>query len=121
MANHKTERFKGNGDILGRCQPTYAHMFFIRWRKHRLEFLRRREMDRIVQTGVRADTALKAARPSINLTKQLDLQPALVALHVLRRDNRASKLGDTNQADRCNEINQTLGNSHKGTDLTDGL
>ena len=96
-------------------------MFVVGMWKYRLELIRRREMHRIVQTGVGTNTALEATRGTIDLAEQLNLEPALVTLNGVGWCDRSAQLGNANEAHRGDEINKPLRNAHERTDLADRL
>jgi hypothetical protein len=70
--------------------------------KYRRELIRRREVNWIIQSWVRTNSALKAPSCPIDLAEQLNLQPALITLDSLYRYDGTGKLSDTNKTDASN-------------------
>jgi hypothetical protein len=85
VTQNETTRIKTDRDVLGGSEPTDTEMILALLRKHRNEVVGRSEMDRIIESRVGTDAALKEAGATINLPQQLDLQPALACLHDLGR------------------------------------
>jgi hypothetical protein len=78
-------------------------------------------MHRIVQSGVAAHTALEATRGTIDLTEQLNLEPALVTLNRIGWCERSAQFGNPNEIHGSDEINKSLRNAHERTDLANRL
>jgi hypothetical protein len=81
------------------------------FREHRAEILCGREVNCVIEPGVRANPALKAPRPPVDLAEQLDLEPALACLHDFGWSLGSCEFGDADEADRREEINEALGNA----------
>jgi len=78
-------------------------------------------MHRVIQDRVGAHAPLETTRPAINLAQQLNWEPALVTLYGIGWRERPGQLGNANEVDSCNEVNESLGNAHERTDLADRL
>lgn len=77
-------------------------------------------MDRVVKAGIAADTSLELVK-AVDLAQQLDLEPALADLNVLDRRQRWAQLGNADQGDRADQVDETLREANDRPNLADGL
>jgi hypothetical protein len=121
MSDNEARGIQGNRYFLGSGQPTQAHVVIVGWREDRPEFIRRGKVHWIIQARIRTHSALETTRRTINLPQQLNLKPALVQLNGTGWGERPGQFRNANETYSSNEVNEALGDTHEGTNLTDGL
>jgi hypothetical protein len=94
--------------------------FICAW-KYCAELIGRCEVHRVIKTWVGTHTTLEASRAAVDFSEQLNLQPALVMLDCLGWCKWSGYFGNANEADRGNQIDETLWYAHQGANLTDCL
>jgi hypothetical protein len=73
MADNEARSFETDWHLLSCGQTTQPQVFVIRLRKYRGQLLRRSKVNRVIQTGIRANASLKRTGTTIDLTKKLNL------------------------------------------------
>jgi len=79
------------------------------------------EMDGVVKPRVRAHASLEAARPAIDLPKELNLKPSLPRLDDLRRSLGPGEFRDSHEAYGGDQVDQPLRDTYERPDLPDLL
>jgi len=77
-------------------------MLVIRMREYRSKLIRGCKVDWIVKPRVGTYASLEATGATVNLTEQLDLEPAFIMLNSLSRRKWASEFGDPDKANGSN-------------------
>lgn len=75
----------------------------------------------IIKARERTYSTLETSGCAINLSKKLNLKPPFVLLNRVEWSYFFDKFRDPHQSNSCNEVYETLRNSHQGTNLPDRL
>lgn len=118
MANDKSCHVDAHRYIRSGSQTAQPQITSARVGKYRLELFRCCEVNGIIEPGIGTYASLKVPRPPINSSKQLNLEPTLVVLHGFRGRYGTGQLGNSDKANRCDEIYRSLWDPNQRTDLT---
>ena len=75
----------------------------------------------IIKPRIGAYATLEAPGTAIDLTKELYLQPPLIALYRFSGFQGTRQFRDADKLNSCDQVHESLWNSYKRTDLTDSV
>src|ERR1017187_10723359 len=99
MADHQPPGVEANRNLLSRSQAPDAQTAISFRGKDGPQVIRRGEVHRVIQAGIRRDPTLEPPCSTIDLAQELDLQPALAGLDDIQGRLGAGSLRDTEKAD----------------------